>query len=268
MNSGPPVINRDRARIQGAGGGGESVIGRIIFALTLLVITCGADALAFPYLDFFDPLSPEHLNLTLFSSGYAADAYQRTVEGFELEQSLTRYVGVVGRASAYQVYHGDGFDTPFVSSRPGVRNFGRFEGGLDLIPLQGTSLVVFGGEDLGSSSGPVIDGRFSSWILFHSLHPINLSLNGSHYYHNGRSGGRVDLQMVTFSTEKLTLLTGVGGSIWGGGPDKSILHGQGGPDIGAFLRPWHTRMDLQFGYGGDQHTYGLLSVSRTFGWDE
>jgi hypothetical protein len=268
MNSGPLVINRDHVRIPGDSGSSEYVIWRIISALALIVIACSADAEAFPYSDFFDPLSPEHLSLTLFSSGYAADAYQRTDEGFELEQSLTSYVGVVGRASAYQVYSGSGFDTPFITARAGVRNFGRFEGGLDLIPVQGTSLVVFGGEDVGNSNGPVVDGRFSSWILFHSLHPINLSLNGAHYYRNGLSGGRADLQIVTLSTKELTLLTGVGGAIWGGGPERSNLHGQCGPDIGAFLRPWHTRLDLQFGYGGNQHTYGLLSVSRTFGWDE
>jgi hypothetical protein len=74
--------------------------------------------------------------------------------------------------------------------------------------------------------------------------------------------------MITLSTDELMLLAGVGGAIWGGGPEGHILHGQTGPDIGAFLRRWHASIDLQIGYGGDQHTYGLLSISRTFGWDE
>jgi hypothetical protein len=172
---------------------------------------------ALPYSDFFDLMSPGHLRLTLFTVGYASDAYQKTNEEFELEQSVTRYVGLVGRFTAYQVYHGDGYDTPFiVSPRAGVRNFGRFEGGIDLIPFQGTNLVVFGGEDWGNSDGPVVDGRFSSWILFHSLHPINLSFDAAHYYHNALSGGRIDLRTITLSTDELSLLVGVGGAIWGG----------------------------------------------------
>jgi hypothetical protein len=173
---------------------------------------------------------------------------------------------------------------PFLPASPwaGVRNFGRFEGGIDLIPFQGTNLVIFGGEDVGSSHGPVVDGRFSTWILLHSLKPINLSFDGAHYYHNGLSGGRIDLQIVTFSSDQMAVLAGVGGAIWGGGPEQSngqqsingpptprnILHGQCGPDIGAFVMPLHVRIDLQIGYGGDQHTYDLLSISRTFGWDE
>ena len=213
-------------------------------------------------------MSPGHFRLTPFVTAYASDAYEKTDEGFELEQSVTRSVGLVGRATAYQVYHGDGYDTPFITDKAGVRNFGRFEGGIDLIPFQGTNLIVFAGEDWGNSYGPVIDGRFSSWLWFHSLHPINLSFDAAHYYHNGLSGGRVDLQTVALSTAGLTLLVGVGGAIWGGGPEQNNLHGQTGPDVGAFVGPWDTRFDLQIGYGGDQHTYGLMSISRTFGWDE
>jgi hypothetical protein len=241
---------------------------KIITVLAILAIFCSANVEAFPYSDFFDLVSPGHLRLTLLTTGYDSDAYEKTNEGFELEQSVTRYVGLVGRATAYQVYRGDGYDTPFKNHKPGVRNFGRFEGGIDLIPFQGTNLVVFGGEDWGNSDGPVVDGRFSSWFPFHSLHPINLSFDASHYYHNGLSGGRVDLRTVTLSTEELALLVGVGGAIWGGGPERNNLHGQTGPDIGTVIRPWHAQIDLQIGYGGDQHTYGLLSISRTFGWDE
>jgi len=241
---------------------------RIITALAILTIFGSVDVEALPYSDFFDLTSPEHLSLTLFAVGYASDAYLKNNEGFELEQSVTRYVGLVGRFTAYQVYRGDGYDTPFKSDKAGVRNFGRFEGGFDLIPFQGTNLVAFGGQDWGNSNGPVVGGRFSSWLLFHSLHPTNLSFDAYHYYHNGLSGGRVDLRTITLSTDELALLVGLGGVIWGGGPEQNNLHGQTGPDIGAFVRPWHARIDLQIGYGGDQHTYGLLRISRTFGWDE
>ena len=238
-------------------------------ALLMLPVLSTAGTAASSDSDFFDLVSPGHMSLTLFASGYASHAYQKTDEGFELEQSVTRYVGLIGRFSAYQVYYGDGFDTPFIASPgAGVRNYGVLSGGINLIPSLGTSLVVFGGESLGSSWGPVVDGRCSTWILFHSLHPISLSFDGAHYYHNGLSGGRMDLQAVTFSTEQLALLVGVGGAIWGGGPETSNLHGQAGPDIGMFIRRLHLRVDLQVGYGGDQHTDGLLSMTRNFGWDE
>jgi len=43
--------------------------------------------------------------------------------------------------------------------------------------------------------------------------------------------------------------------------------GQGGPDLGIFVRRWHANIDLQIGYGSS-HTYGMLNFSRQFHWDE
>jgi len=62
------------------------------------------------------------------------------------------------------------------------------------------------------------------------------------------------------------LLLGVGGAIWGGG-SVGQAKGQGGPDVGFFVREWRVSVDLQAGYGSSR-TYGMVSFSRSFGWDE
>jgi hypothetical protein len=126
--------------------------------------------------------------------------------------------------------------------------------------------VLLGGEDIGDSHAPVVEGNFSSWALSHSLHPINFSFSASHYYENEVTSSRIDLRAIVLSTAEVMLLGGVGGAIWGGG-SVGNAKGQGGPDIGIFLRRWHTSIDLQAGYGSS-HTYGLVNFSRQFHWDE
>jgi hypothetical protein len=37
--------------------------------------------------------------------------------------------------------------------------------------------------------------------------------------------------------------------------------------LGLFLRDWNLRLDLQAGYGTDRE-FGMLSVSRSFDWEE
>jgi hypothetical protein len=215
----------------------------------------------------FFHLDPEHMNLTLFLNGYGSDKYGTTHEGFELEQSLTSQVGLVARATAYQVYQGTGFDSPLLpASKSGTRNFGRFQGGFDINPLPGVSIVLLGGEDIGDSHAPVVEGDFSSWLRPHSLHPMNFSFSGSHYYENEVTSGRIDLREIVLSTAEMMLLAGVGGAIWGGG-SVGDAKGQGGLDIGIFVRRWHASIDVQCGYGSS-HAYGLVSVSRHFHWDE
>jgi hypothetical protein len=216
---------------------------------------------------FFHLTDPGQLSLALFVNGYGSDRYGTTHEGFELEQSVTDQLGLVARASAYQVYQGTGFDSPLLpAARSSTRNFGRFQGGIDITLSPGVSLTVLGGEDVGDSHAPVVEGDFSSWIMPHSLHPINFSFSGSHYYENEVTSGRIDLRAILLSTAEVMLLGGVGGAIWGGG-SVGNAKGQGGPDIGIFVRRWHTSIDLQVGYGSS-HTYGLVNFSRQFHWDE
>jgi hypothetical protein len=212
-------------------------------------------------------INPAQLSLTLFAAGYGSDKYGTTHEGFELEQSVTRQLGLIARASTYQIYQGTGFDSPLLpASKSSPRDFGRFQGGIDLTPLPGVSLALLGGEDVGDSHAPVVEGDFSSWILSHSLHPINFSFSGSHFYENEVTSGRIDLRVITLSTADLMLLGGLGGAIWGGG-SVGNAKGQGGLDISVFVRRWHLSIDLQTGYGSS-HAYGLLNFSRQFHWNE
>ena len=80
---------------------------------------------------FFELEVPEHLTFRLFGAGYGAEKYGTTHEGFELNQTITHEVSFIGRAIAYQIYQGAGFDSPLTPSQhSATRNFGRFEGGL------------------------------------------------------------------------------------------------------------------------------------------
>jgi hypothetical protein len=60
------------------------------------------------------------LSLTLFGSGFGSDTYSTTQAGFQLEQSITHYVAAVGRVTAYQVYQGEGYNSPFVTEAVGA----------------------------------------------------------------------------------------------------------------------------------------------------
>jgi hypothetical protein len=210
---------------------------------------------------------PGHFSLRAFGSGYGSEKYGTTHEGFEVTQSVTHNISAIVRLSAYQIYKGTGFDSPLnPSPHSPTRNFGRFEGGLSLTPIQGTSFAVLGGEDVGDSDAPVFESDFSSWLWFQRRHPFNLAYSSSHYFENGVTNGLIDLRTVALSTGRWMLLLGAGGAIWGGG-SVGQAKGQGGPDVGIFIRQWHASVDLQAGYGSSR-TYGTVSVTRSFGWDE
>ncbi len=218
--------------------------------------------------DLFELKRPPELGLTLFAGGYGNDQVGSTYGGFELEQTLTSYINVVGAISGYQFWKGTGgYNSPLTPAPKGApRNFGRFQGGLDLIPFQGTSLAVLGGEDAGDSHAPVIQGIFSSWLGIHSIHPLNLAFDGWHYYQNGVSSGTYDIRTIALSTADFLLLAGMGGAIWGGGSLPSPKT-HGGLDLGVFIPKWHLDLDVQGGYGSS-HTYGIVMLSRHFSWEE
>lgn len=246
---------------------GRSTVKIVAILLTLLGVQ-SSSADAWPYSDFFTTANPQHLSLTLFASGIGAESlYAASHEGFQLEQTLNPYVGVVGRVAGYQIYEGGGWDNP-LTDQPGTRprNFGVFMGGIDVTPFQGTSLTVLGGRDVGDSTGARIEGDFSSWIFLHSRHPINLSFTGDHFYNNGLTSGLIDLRFVVSSSRELMWLVGAGGQIWGGDSEPSVQK-EFGPDLGLVFREWKTSVDFQAGYG-NSHGYGTIAVSRRFGWDE
>jgi len=209
----------------------------------------------------------DQLNLALFISGYGSEKYGTTHEGFELQQSVIGQMSLVARATAYHIYQGTGFDSPLLPARKSsTRNFGRFQGGVNLTLLPGVSLEVLGGEDVGDSHAPVIEGDFFSWLRPHSLHPINFSFGSTHFYENEVTSSRIDMRAIVLSTAELMLLVGAGGAIWGGG-SVGDAKGQGGPDIGIFVRQWHANIDVQVGYGSSR-MYGLVNFTRQFHWDE
>jgi hypothetical protein len=238
----------------------------VLIAVLMLTLAAMANAAA-PYSDFFSGANPQHLSVTVFASGIAAeDKYTATHEGFELEQTLTPYVSLVGRVSGYQIYQGNGWDWPLAGHGSRPRNFGVLLGGLDLLPFQGTSLKILGGGDVGDSDRARIEGDYSSWLWLHSRHPINLALTGEHFYNNGLSSGALDLRTVVASSREMAWLLGAGGQLWGGGPETHLMK-EFGPDLGVVLRQWKISFDVQAGYG-NLGGYGTLSISRHFGWDE
>jgi hypothetical protein len=233
----------------------------------LLVIASANRAAAQDLSQLFELSNPARFSLELFASGYGAEKYGTSHEGFELGQTITQAFGLVGRISAYQVYQGTGFDDPLLPSvHSATRNFGRFEGGVNVVPFPGATFVMMGGEDLGDSHAPMFENDFSSWLWMHTRHPFNFAYSTSHYYENGVTNGLIDVRAVTLSTSYMILLLGAGGAIWGGG-SVGQAKGQGGLDAGVFLRGWRSKIDVQAGYGSS-HTYGTVSLSRSFSWDE
>ncbi len=214
------------------------------------------------YPGFFTIQRPGTLNLIGFTGGYVSDKYGTVQEGFQFEQSVTPYIGAVGRITGYQLWEGEGFDNPL---NPGTGhearlNFARFQGGVDLNLYPGTHLFILGGRDAGNSHASTIEGDFSTWLFLHSLHPVNFSFSSNHNYENSVTSTSVDLQAIVLSTRRWIFLAGGGGAFYVGGfiPD---LQGQGGPDLGVYYRPWNIGASAQAGYGA-AHQYGQLSIYK------
>lgn len=236
-------------------------------SLAALILIFGGVASADMFSDFVTPASPGHFTATTFASAYGSPAYGASHEGIELGQTVTRRLGAMIRLSSYQLYHGFAFDTPF-AARPGAPFFfGRFEGGVDLNPAYGVHLTLLGGRDFGDSHSTVIEESASGWLGVHSAHPVNLAVTSSHYFENSLTNGFIDVRTIALSTGRLMLMAGAGAIIWGGRTVKGSAKVQGGPDLALYLRDWKLRVDLQAGYGND-HEYGMLTLSRSFDWEE
>lgn len=224
-----------------------------------------------PYPNFFDVATPGRFSLTVFGGGFISDPYGTTQEGIQAEQSLTRYLGIVARATGYQLYMGQGFANP-LQPNPGTAggssryNFGRFQGGVDFAATPTTHLYLLGGDDGGDSHNANIEGDISSWLLVHSAHPVNFLVSSVYSWQNDISSSSIDLRVVLLSTEDYLLMAGAGGVIYGGGFVSGIA-GQGGPDLGVYFRPWQIGADVQAGYG-TPNGYGQLTVYKQFSWSE
>ncbi len=247
-----------------------SVTVALALALSALAITPAARAQWFEdtYPGFFSLQTPGLLQATLFGGGYVSDKYGVLQEGVQVEQSVTPYIGFFGRATGYQLWIGQGFESPLApgsGSFPRL-NFGRFQGGVDFTLLPGTHLYVSGGHDVADSDATVIEGDFSSWLFLHSLHPLNGSFSSIHDFQNGVTSTEIDLQAIVLSTEKYMVLGGVGGAFYNGGFLTSA-QGQGGPDLGFYYRPWQLGVSAQAGYG-NAHQYGQISMYKQLQWLE
>ncbi len=221
-----------------------------------------------PFPDFFQLENPLHAEATVFGGGFASDKYGTMQEGFQFEQTVTRYIGLFGRATGYQLWIGNGFESP-LNPDAGAHsrlNFGRLQGGIDFAPMQNVHLFISGGHDVGDSDAYTIEGDLSSWLFVRTPHPLSLSFSAVHDYQNGVTSAEIDLQVLLLTRQKYMLLAGAGGAIYGGG-FVSGLEGQSGPDLTFYYRPWGFGFSLQAGYG-DAHQYAQLSVFKQFGWSD
>jgi len=209
--------------------------------------------------------TPPHFDITPFGGGFVSQDYDDTNEGVQIEQSLSQGLGLVGRATGYQLYLRKNAVSPLQVSSNEVEarlNFGRFEGGVDISPLEGTNLYLLGGHDVGDSDAFVVEGDLSSWMLESSAHPINLFIAPVYDTENKVTSGEFDLRVVAARTPDWTFIAGAGGSAYGGG----FIHGadgQGGAILGLYNTYWKFGGDLQAGYG-TPGGYGEFTIYKAF----
>jgi hypothetical protein len=208
------------------------------------------------------PVQP-HLDATLFGGGLVSQDYYLTDEGIQLEQSITEGIGIVGRATGYQLWIEKNSTSPLAPSNHTVNrlNFGRFQAGLDLSPVPGFNFVLLGGHDVGDSDAWTIESDISMWFLLASAHPFNVFIAPVHNFQNGVTSSEIDFRVVAMQTPDWILLLGAGGQVFGGG-FISGLAGEGGPIVGIYNRIYHLGADLQFGYGSPG-VYGELTLYKT-----
>jgi len=208
------------------------------------------------------PAQP-HLDATFFGGGLASEDYFLTDEGIQLEQSITEGIGIVGRATGYQLWIEKNATSPLAPSNKTVNrlNFGRFEGGFDLSPAPGFNFVLLGGHDVGDSDAWVIESDISAWFLLSSAHPINVFVAPVHDFQNDVTSSEIDFRVVAMQTPNWILLLGAGGQIFGGGFIDGV-EGEGGPIVGIYNRLYQIGADLQFGYGSPGF-YGEINLYKT-----
>ena len=208
-------------------------------------------------------IAQPHLDATFFGGGLASEDYFLTDEGIQLEQSITEGIGIVGRATGYQLWVEKNATSPLAPSNHTVNrlNFGRFEGGLDLSPFQGFNFVLLGGHDIGDSDAWIIEADISAWFLLQSQHPINIFVAPIHDFQNDVTSSEIDFRVVAMQTPDWILLLGAGGQVFGGGFIRGLA-GEGGPIVGVYNRVYELGADLQFGYGSPGF-YGELNLYKT-----
>ncbi len=241
--------------------------------MTVAVLATTSDGFAQPtlsqlYPDFFELQTPGRLDAMLFSGGYISDQYGVIQEGFQLEQSITRYIGAFGRLTGNELWVGSNFGSPLSpnGSHSPRFNFGRAQGGLDFALYPGTHLSISGGKDFADSHADVVEGDFSSWLFMHHLHPVNFSFSSIHNFENGVTSTEIDVQALLLSRKNYMITIGAGGATYNGGIVGNAS-GQGGPDFGFYYRPWQIGLSIQAGYGSARQ-YGEITMYKAFNFLE
>ena len=229
-------------------------------------------SVARPYSDFFDIARPGQFSITGFGGAFRADRYATTQQGVQFEQSLTNYVGVVGRVTGYELYIGQGFADPLApkggQGGPSAArlNFVRLQGGVDFSPYPLTRVYVLGGKDVGDSDAATVEGDVSTWVNSYSKHPVNLEASSNYNYQNKVINNEIDIRAVALTGEQYMLFAGGGGAIYNGGFIKGA-QGQGGIDLGGYLQQLQTGLDLQGGYGS-AGWYGEVNLYLTLSYED
>lgn len=216
---------------------------------------------------FVEPAATNRLDVALFGGGFISDNYGTLQEGFQLEQTVTRSVGLVGRFTGYQLFVGSPLDDPLApgTGHRKLLNFGRFQGGVDLALAEGTNLFILGGGDGGDSHAGVIEGDLNSWFFLSKPHPLNLAIGATYDSQNSVTCSAINLRLILTSNDQYVVAAGAGGAIYGGGFVPSV-EGQGGAILGIYFPRWKLGFDGQAGYG-DAKQYGQLSIFKALSFD-
>src|SRR5215469_14400630 len=240
--------------------------------LTWISFPVGANAqMQYLYPDFFQLAKPGTLSVTAFGGGFGSESYGNLQEGVQLDQSITRYIGVVGRVTGYQLWLTDSSASLLAPGAAGKGhqprlNFIRGLGGAQLTPYPGTTICVLGGHDAGDSTGAIVETDFSSWLFAHTRHPLNFSFSVTYDDQTHITSSEIDLRPILFSSETYLVTGGGGGAIYGGGTIKGAV-GQGGPDLGVYLRKYGVGFALQAGYG-NAGGFGQLTITKQWTFQE
>jgi hypothetical protein len=223
------------------------------------------------YPNFFDLAKPEVLDVAAFAGGFGSEKYGDIQEGLQLAQSITPYIGLIGRATGYQLWIGSSSDSALAPGAAGKGhhlrlNFARLLAGPQFVLYPGTTLSILGGNDVGDSTAPIIEVDASSWLFLHTRHPLNFAFSTNYNGQTYLKSSEIDLRAIVFSSETYLISAGGGGAIYGGGTINGAA-GQGGPDLGIYLRKYAVGLALQGGYG-NAGGFGQLSIIKQWSFLE
>jgi hypothetical protein len=282
-----------------------ALVGAVGLLLSISTVSsAGSNRILDSMSDFFRAESPGYLQATFDTGTFVTEDYAQIQQGFQLEQSVNEYLGVVCRVGAFQIFQNHinsgtillqdadkDLSVLFPLGSPSAQLFfGRFQAGLNFYLTSDTNLQLSGGSDVGDDSSPLVEADLNSWLFVHSLHPLQLSLSSIYTFQDNNSSNSISVDTVARSTASWLLMAGVGGAIFNSsfvsgvnGRTTSLpegepqpvtvtvssgagsLGGQGGVDLNAIYRPWQSALGIQMGYG-TSGIYGEIALSKQIGF--